>query len=127
MVLGRELIADVEDIENDLLLETIDGIEPLMEKIIEICKLKVVAKCKYQFTPIGVTMLYLSSESHLTIHTYPEKKASSINIYYIQDALNVIYNYFNQSWIIKKVINRLNVYKYKERMTVYIHALKKFN
>ena len=40
MVLGRELIADVEDIENDLLLETIDGIEPLMEKIIEVCKLK---------------------------------------------------------------------------------------
>ena len=32
MVLGRELIADVEDIENDVLLETIDGIEPLMEK-----------------------------------------------------------------------------------------------
>ena len=50
MVLGRELIADVEDIENDLLLETIDAIETLMEKIIEICKLKVVAKCEYQFT-----------------------------------------------------------------------------
>ena len=81
MVLGRELIADVEDIENDVLLETIDGIEPLMEKIIEICKLKVVAKCEYQFTPIGVTMLYLLSESHLTIHTYPEKKACSINLY----------------------------------------------
>ena len=32
MVLGRELIADVEDIENDVLLETIDGIEPLMKK-----------------------------------------------------------------------------------------------
>ena len=26
MVLGRELIADVEDIENDFLLETIDGV-----------------------------------------------------------------------------------------------------
>ena len=101
------------DIENDLLLETIDGIEPLMEKIIEICKLKVVAKCKYQFTPIGVTMLYLLSESHLTIHTYPEKKACSINLYTcnaetdLQEALNVIYNYFNQSWIIKKVIELL--------------------
>ncbi len=32
MVLGRELIADDDDIENDLLLETIDGIEPLMKK-----------------------------------------------------------------------------------------------
>ena len=112
MVLGRELIADIEDIENDLLLETIDGVKPLMEKIIEACKLNLVGKCEYQFTPIGVTMLYLLSESHLTIHTYPEKKACSINLYTCNietdlfEALNVIYNYFNQSWIIKKIINR---------------------
>ena len=57
-------------------------------------------------------MLYLLSESHLTIHTYPEKKACSINLYTcnaetdLQEALNVIYNYFNQSWIIKKVVDR---------------------
>lgn len=112
MVLGRELIVDVEDIENYSLLETIDGIRPLMEKIIDVCKLNVVGKCEYQFTPIGVSMLYLLSESHLTIHTYPEKKACSINLYTcnldtdLKEALNVIYNYFNQSWIIKKIIDR---------------------
>ncbi len=112
MVLGRELIADVEDIENVSLLGTIDGVSPLMEKIIDICKLNVVAKCEYQFTPIGVTMLYLLSESHLTIHTYPEKKACSINLYTcnpetdLNEALNVIYQYFHQSWIIEKIIDR---------------------
>ncbi len=109
MVLGRELIADVE---NDLLLETIDGIEPLIEKIKEVCKLKVVAKCEHQFTPIGVTMLYLMSESHLTIHTYPEKRRVVLILNTcnaetdLQEALNVIYSHFNQSWIIKKVIDR---------------------
>ena len=98
MVLGRELIVDVEDIENYSLLETIDGIRPLMEKIIDVCKLNVVGKCEYQFTPIGVSMLYLLSESHLTIHTYPEKKACSINLYTcnldtdLNEALNVFYN-----------------------------------
>ena len=83
MVLGRELIADVEDIENDLLLETIDGVKPLMEKIIEACKLNIVGKCEYQFTPKGVTMLYLLSESHLTIHTYPEKKGVQHQFIYL--------------------------------------------
>jgi hypothetical protein len=34
-MLGKELIADVEDIEDYSVLETIDGIRPLMEKIIE--------------------------------------------------------------------------------------------
>jgi hypothetical protein len=33
MVLGRELIADVEDIENYCVLETINSIKPLMKKI----------------------------------------------------------------------------------------------
>jgi hypothetical protein len=41
-MLGRELIIDVEDIEEYSVLETIDGIRPLMEKIIENCKLNVV-------------------------------------------------------------------------------------
>jgi hypothetical protein len=58
MVLGREIIIDVEDIENYSLLETIDGIKPLMEKIIENCKLTVVGQCEYQFSPIGATILY---------------------------------------------------------------------
>jgi S-adenosylmethionine/arginine decarboxylase-like enzyme len=68
-MLGRELIIDVDDIEDYSVLETIDGIRPLMEKIIENCKLNVVGKCEYQFSPYGATMLYLLSESHLTIHT----------------------------------------------------------
>ena len=71
MVLGRELIVDVEDIENYLVLENIYGVKPLMEEIIQRCKLNVVSQCEYQFSPVGATMLYLLSESHLTIHTYP--------------------------------------------------------
>jgi len=111
MVLGREIIIDVEDIENYSLLETIDGIKPLMEKIIENCKLTVVGQCEYQFSPIGATILYLLSESHLTIHTYPEKKACSINLYTCNantdfaEALDIIYKFFNQPYIIKKTMD----------------------
>jgi hypothetical protein len=38
MVLERELIVDVEDIENYLILETIFGVKALMEEIIQRCK-----------------------------------------------------------------------------------------
>ena len=109
-MLGRELIIDVEDIEEYSVLETIDGIRPLMEKIIENCKF--VGKCEHQFSPYGATMLYLLSESHLTIHTYPEKKACSINLYTCNyntdfaEALDVIYKYFKQPYIIKKTMER---------------------
>jgi hypothetical protein len=58
MVLGKNLIADEEDIDDYSVLETIDGIRPLLKKIIENCKLNVVGKCEYQFSPYGATMLY---------------------------------------------------------------------
>ena len=68
-MLVRELIIDVEDIKDYSELETIDGIKPLMEKIIDNCKLNVVGMCEHQFSPYGATVLYLLSASHLTIHT----------------------------------------------------------
>ena len=111
-MLGRELIVDVEDIEDNSVLETVEGVKPLMEIIIKNCKLNVVGKCEHQFTPYGATMLYLLSESHLTIHTYPEKKACSINLYTCNistdftEALDVIYKFFKQPYIIKKIMER---------------------
>ena len=112
MVLGRELIVDVEDIENNLVLENIYGVKPLMEEIIPRCKLNFVSQCEYQFSPVGATMLYLLSESHLTIHTYPEKRACSINLYTCNpntdftEALDIIYGYFKQPYISKKIMIR---------------------
>lgn len=112
MVLGREIIVDVEDIVDYSVLETIEGITPLMEKIIENCYLNVVGKCQHQFSPYGATILYLLSESHLTIHTYVEERACSINLYTCNphtdftEALDVIYKFFKQPYIIKKIMER---------------------
>ncbi len=99
-MLGRKLTIDVEDIEEYSVLE--------MEKIIENCKLNVVGKCEHQFSPYGATMLYLLSESHLTIHTYVKERACRINLYTcnlntdFNDALDIVYCCFNKPYIIKK-------------------------
>ncbi len=114
MVLGRELVVCVEDIENYLVLENIYNVKPLNEEIINKCNLNVVSPCEYEFSAVGATMLYLLSESHLTIHTYPGKRTCSIqvNLYTcnpktdLNDALDIIYGYFKQPYIIKKVMER---------------------
>ncbi len=109
---GRELVVDIEDIENFYVLETISGVKPLMEKIIVNCKLNVVSQCEYQFSPVGATILYLLSESHLTIHTYVNERSCSINLYTCNantdfaEALDIIYNYFNKPYITKKIMER---------------------
>ena len=60
----------------------------------------------------GATMLYLLSESHLTIHTYVKERACSINVYTcnsntdFSEALDAIYKFFKQPYIIKKIMER---------------------
>lgn len=112
MVVGRELIIDVDNIIDVSLLETIDGIKPLMEKVIQNCNLNVVGMVEHQFQPYGATILYLLSESHLTIHTYVKERACSINLYTCNantdftDALDIIYKFFKQPYITKKIMER---------------------
>jgi S-adenosylmethionine decarboxylase len=113
MVSGLHLIVDVLNITNTKPLETIEGVEPLMKKIIEAGKLTVVGQVHKQFEPIGATMLYLLSESHLSIHTYPEKNYCAIDVYCcnlnlnVPEIVSVINDYFNGDCVImKKLIER---------------------
>jgi len=113
MASGLHLIVDVFNITNNSLLEKIENVEPLMKKIIDVGKLTVVGEVNKQFEPIGVTMLYLLSESHLSIHTYPQKNYCAIDVYCCNLNLNVcdiittINDYFNSDCVImKKLIER---------------------
>ena len=112
-MIGKHLICDIYNITNPVVLTTIDGVEPLMKKIIEVGKLNVIGEMKQQFKPIGATILYLLSESHLSIHTYPEKNYCAIDLYCCNPLINmaeileIIYNYFNGDCVImKKIIDR---------------------
>ena len=110
---GKHLIADVINITNHQLLNTIEGIKPLMVKIINGMNLHVVGEVHKQFEPIGATCLFLLSESHLSVHTYPEFRYCAIDLYCcnsnidMNDVLEIIYNYFDNDCIItNKVIDR---------------------
>lgn len=112
-MIGKHLICDIYNITNPVVLTTIDGVEPLMKKIIEVGKLNVIGETKQQFKPIGATILYLLSESHLSIHTYPERNYCAIDLYCCNPSINmakileVIYNYFDGNCVMmKKIIER---------------------
>jgi S-adenosylmethionine decarboxylase len=113
MVSGKHIIIDVYNIIDFKKIETLNGIKPLMKKIIEVGELSVVGSLEYQFKPVGATMLFLLSESHLSIHTYPETHYIAIDLYScncdidFSNILDVIYKYFdNECFITKKIIDR---------------------
>lgn len=112
-MVGKHLILDIHNITNKKLLETVDGIKPLMEKIIKELNLNVVGELSHQFEPVGATLLYLLSESHLSAHSYVEERCLTMDLYCCNDKINLVdaieiaYKYFNgDCWITKKIIDR---------------------
>lgn len=53
----------------------------LMKKICQQAPFTVLKKSSYKFNPHGITILYLLSESHFSIHTWPESGFVSVDIF----------------------------------------------
>ena len=112
-VVGKQILMDVKNIDSDK-LKTIDMIKPLMEKIIEELKLKVVGECLHQFkkdnVPHGATMIYLLAESHLSIHTFVDEGKITLDLFTCslgvenEKLMNIIKDYFE--------VNALNIDAY---------------
>lgn len=54
----------------------VDQIKKIIEK-----NLTVVAKIEHKFSPQGETIVFILSESHFSLHTYPENNYISMDIY----------------------------------------------
>jgi len=83
-LVGKQILIDVKNITGDK-LKTVETIRPFMEKIIEELKLNVVGECSHQFEknglPHGATMIYLLSESHLSVHTFVDEGKITLDLF----------------------------------------------
>ena len=83
-VVGKQILIDVKNIESDR-LKTVEMIKPFMDKVVEELNLNVVGECSHQFkkdnVPYGATMVYLLSESHLSIHTFVDEGKIKIDLF----------------------------------------------
>ena len=60
-------------------------VEELAENVVSDLDLKVVKKMSYIFSPTGITLGYILSQSHLVIHTYPEKRVIHVDLVICND------------------------------------------
>ena len=63
------------------LLDDLDAIRDAFEKAVETCGATVLNRFSHQFHPQGVTVVYALAESHISIHTFPEKGSCAIDVY----------------------------------------------
>lgn len=78
---GKHMICDIKDIKNNDLIHDLEGIKSLLDTICKQNDFSVLEKVEYKFHPEGLTLLYLLSESHISIHTFPERKYIAFDLY----------------------------------------------
>jgi S-adenosylmethionine decarboxylase len=64
-----------------LLLNDLLGITAAFERAVEATGATVLNRFSHQFSPQGVTVVYALSESHISIHSFPEDGTCAIDIY----------------------------------------------
>lgn len=82
---GKHLICDIKNIQNESLIHDLDGLHNLLDSICKKYEFNILNKVHHKFTPQGITILYLLSESHISIHTFPEKKYIAMDVYTCKD------------------------------------------
>jgi S-adenosylmethionine decarboxylase len=78
---GKHMICDFKGIQNVDLLQNCSKLKQMLIKICNDHDFKILQEQEHEFTPQGCSILFLLSESHLSIHTFPEKNHMSFDIY----------------------------------------------
>lgn len=78
--LGAQLIAEFIDCSRRLLNDA-TAIEKVLEEGIASCGLNLIGLHSHRFDPVGVTSVAIIGESHVVVHTYPEARHVSADIF----------------------------------------------
>lgn len=81
-------IRDDCDTPEASLLNNMDYLNNVLSDIVKLCSLTVLDTSKHAFSPYGVTMCKILSESHISIHTWPELYSCAIDVYSCKDDLD---------------------------------------
>lgn len=77
---GVHFLASYCDCDLDALTD-LEGLQKAMLSAVDECGATILSEAHYVFPPYGLTMVILLSESHASIHTYPEHKACFVDLF----------------------------------------------
>lgn len=103
-ILGKHYLIDFYNCDNNV-LSSVQNIEKIMNTASLKGNLHVVQKYFKQFLPYGVSGIMVLSESHFTIHTWPEYQYASVDLYLCSDDNNIeeLIDYLTISFCSKKI------------------------
>nr|WP_152559363.1 adenosylmethionine decarboxylase [Tumebacillus flagellatus] len=85
--MGRHVVAELWDCDPEL-LNNIEQVEKIMVNAAIESGAEVREVVFHKFSPLGVSGVVVISESHLTIHSFPEHKYASVDVYTCGDRID---------------------------------------
>lgn len=81
-MVGRSIFADIQLYSGTyFLIENNDKMETIFRRSLEESGFNIVKIDSYYFKPIGLTCIAILSESHATLHTWPEKGIYTLDVF----------------------------------------------
>ena len=78
---GIHMICDIKEIQQMNILNDIESLKIILDIICKKYDFNILQKIEHSFEPQGSTIIYMLSESHISIHTFPEKQYMAFDIY----------------------------------------------
>jgi len=94
------------------LLKKVNVVKAILEKTVTEAKFNSVGNVFHQFTPFGVTGVFILTESHLSIHTWPEKNFATVDVFTCgkegnaEIGFEILCKYFKPNKVEKQVVHR---------------------
>ncbi len=130
---GIHILADLWECDSSK-LNFIKEVKQVLQKAVKKGKLTALNDYFFQFNPSGVTGVYVLSQSHISIHTWPEKNFASIDIFTCGPPENALKAFeavceeLKPKRIQKKLLERMdegkNIETIKTRNTIFVKKTK---
>ncbi len=77
---GKHFLGSYIDCDREALSD-VEGVLEAMDKAVQASGAAVLSQTHYVFPPNGITIVYALSESHASIHTYPEHGSCFVDLF----------------------------------------------
>ncbi|MEM2927140.1 MAG: adenosylmethionine decarboxylase [Candidatus Bathyarchaeia archaeon] len=109
--MGIHIIAEFRGVDPRK-ISKVEDLRIVLDRVVAKSGLHVVSSSFHQFKPYGVSAIYLLSESHLSVHTWPEYGYMALDIFTCGDdgpslkAFDLLIEEFQPKSVEKRVIRR---------------------
>lgn len=109
--IGKHLLVEGSHVDPIHISHT-HSMQDLLQRIAKACSLTILSTTHHQFEPHGATVVLLLSESHLSIHTWPEKGFFALDLFScnattsFEDVLRILQESFPEARLESQLLER---------------------